>query len=231
MQLIKHISLVVITLTVFAATAFAQRPRFRPQVHEFGLQVGSMQFLEEPGITQFTPVNGLRYAYHFNQKHALRAGVFYRAANIENPASISDRYQPYTADPKSVELRAGYMVKHHIYRLQLYAGADAIVRQSWLNESFNTDVTGAPNKSKMFGYGTSVFVGARMYANKHVSLGVEADAYAIFQDRRISDPTIAIAPHEGLFMRREMGSNMISVFLAYHFKRMHKSCTCGKPGS
>ena len=123
------------------------------------------------------------------------------------------------------------MWKYHMYRLQLYAGLDGLVRYTTLNESFNQDVTGAPNKNSFIGYGASALVGARMYANKHLSLGVEADIYAVFQERRENDPTITLLPHEGLFMRREFGANMISVFLAYHFKRMRKSCTCGKPGT
>lgn len=209
----------------------AQRPRFRPQVHEFAIQLGSMQYIPETGTSNFTPLNGLRYAYHIDQKQALRIGAFFRNSDFVNPPNISERYQPFIANQKSAEMRLGYMLKHHIYRLQLYAGFEAILRYAWIDEQFNQDVTGAPNKTNMLGYGASAFVGARMFANKHLSLGVEADIYAAFQERRENDPSIAILPHEGLFMKREIGANIVSVYLAYHFKRMRKSCTCGKPGT
>ncbi|MEZ4687128.1 MAG: outer membrane beta-barrel protein [Bacteroidia bacterium] len=219
-----------LTLALFL-TSQAQRPRFQPQVHELGIQLGSIQTPFETNSNHTTWANGLRYSYHIDKSKALRFGAFFRNNQYNYTPSISERYQPFFAKQQSFELRAGYMLKHHIYRLQLYAAVDAIGRYAKIDETFDQDLTGAPNKNKVWGVGGALVVGAQMFANKHVSLGVETDLYAIFQNRRENDPTIAILPHEGLFIDGENGWNMVSVYIAFHFKRMRKSCTCGKPGS
>ena len=209
----------------------AQRPRFRPQVHEIGIQAGGVQTVFETTSNHTTWANGLRYSYHIDKSKALRFGAFFRNSQFNHTPSISERYQPFSAKQQSFELRAGYMLKYHIYRLQLYAAVDAIARYNMIDESFDQDLTGAPNKENFWGAGGALVFGAQMFANKHVSLGVETDLYGIFQNRRQNDPTIAILPHEGLFIDGESGWNMMSVYIAFHFKRMRKSCTCGKPGS
>ncbi|MFK7971211.1 MAG: hypothetical protein AB8F95_12630 [Bacteroidia bacterium] len=209
-----------------------QRPRFHPQVHELTLQLGSVQAFTELEGTQFTPLNGFRYAYHFDQKRALRLGGFYRKGTFSSPGIISEIYQPFEAKQQSAEFRLGYMFKHNIYRLQLYAGLDAIVRYAWLSEDYMADLNVAANKRKFPSYGASAFVGARMFANKHASMGVEVDVYGLFHNRRQEDNVSpARTPSEGLFIDREIGSNFLSVYISYHFKKIRKSCTCGKPGS
>lgn len=231
MQINKKAICLLILVIAAVFTTQAQRPRFRPQVHELGLQIGSMHAAFEVEGLQTTWANGLRYSYHIDKSKALRAGLFYRRGVFSNPNSISSDLYPFTAEQNAFELRLGYMVKYHIYRLQLYAGIDAIGRYTRMDESFVRGLGFAPNKQNFFGLGASALVGAQMFANKHVSLGVEADVYAIIQNRRESDPSNPNPPLPGLFIDREMGSNMVSVYLAFHFKRLKKSCTCGKPGS
>lgn len=214
-----------------AITSQAQRPRFRPQVHELGLQVGSLQRVLETEGTQTTWANGLRYSYHIDKSKALRAGIFYRRGEFNNRPSISEIYQSFFGKQDAFELRMGYMFKYHIYRLQLYAAFEAIGRYTSLDETFNQDLNGAANKNTFWSMGGSLVAGAQMFANKHVSLGVETDFYALFHNRRQSSPGIAVLPHEGLFIDNESGLNMVSVYITFHFKRLKKSCTCGKPGS
>lgn len=223
--------IIIVGLLICSTTAWAQRPRFRPQVHEISLQLGSLTLIPETATQHLSPVNGLRYAYNFNQKSAFRAGIFYRNSSFDQPINIPTEYENFTAEKLDLEFRAGMMWKYHIYRLQLYAGLEGVLRYTDLQSNFNTDSPGMTNAPTYLSYGISGLVGARMFANTHVSMGIEADVYALWHDRRDLSRIPEIEPHAGLFLQREIGFQAVSVYLSYHFKRIRKSCTCGKPGT
>lgn len=224
--------------------SFAQRPRYHPQVHEWAGQVYSARyvpayadFIPEEGFLSHNPLNGIRYKYHTGLSSAIRTGLFYRAGKYK-----SDFYGPLTANQETANWRGaefslGYERKIHFRKVQLFAGFDGILNAGRAHEKvFNLLASGGANpvvisdeNHFVLGYGLGANVGIRYFFNKYTSVTIENGGYFLRTTRE------AIAPGEGpnlpiqLMADSEAGWNLLSVYFSYHFKRMRKNCTCGKP--
>lgn len=226
--------------------SFAQRPRYHPQVHEWAGQVYSarfvpanMDFYPNGGFLSHNPLNGIRYKYHTGVSSAIRTGLFYRAGKYQ-----TDVYGPIAPLQQKAfwlgsEFSLGYERKIHFRKVQLFAGIDGLLSGGRAKEQvFNIGITGSgfpllesEDKQFVLGYGASVNVGIRYFFNKYNSLTIENGAYYLMTNRETRAPGEGPNSPIQLMADSEAGFNLFSVYFSYHFKRMRKNCTCGKPGS
>jgi hypothetical protein len=197
------------------------------------------EYLQGGGFLSHNPLNGIRYKYHTGVSSAIRTGLFYRAgkykSDLFNQLSANHEY----ANWRGAEFSLGYERKIHFRKVQLYAGLDGILNGGRANEQIiNTFPIGGGNpvieseeNHFVLGYGVSANVGIRYFFNKYTSVTIENGGYFLRTTRK------SIAPGEGpslpiqLMADSEAGWNLFSIYFSYHFKRMRKNCTCGKPGS
>lgn len=215
----KHIFLFFIWASVH--TLIAQRPYYRPNVHEIGLQVGaasyipSLQSTTNPSPLYVNPANGLRYKHHLNPKTAIRGGMFYRQAN--STFNQGDGRSEIAAQFLFLEGKVGIEKIRPMRKWALFGGIDLI---GGLMRSDIHQLPDTPNPTQTPAYGAGAFVGVRRFLNENLSVSFESEGYYLLHGKKGED-----------LFAQEGGTNYIQIYLSYHFKRAHKSCTCGKPGS
>lgn len=196
----------------------AQRPYYRPNVHQFDLQLGAATLIKADyyklGVS---PLNGLRYRYHFNKSSDLRVGAFYRTQYFKqtdcgecvNQASAPVRHT-------YADLKLGYERKFALRKSQLYGGADVILSEFFQTEFLDQGKT----KNTYPQMGIGVFLGYRYFTSENWSFAVENEIHIVntFKGSNVTQV-------------QDLGGNFLQASLSYHFKQMHKSCACGKPGS
>ncbi|MDB4286254.1 porin family protein [bacterium] len=212
----------------------AQRPKYQPQVHEIGLQLINYNLIPEysdANASAFNFGNGIRYRYHFNIFDSFRAGLFYRTSDFDKPRVVEPLFSEFSAKKRDYEIKFGYERKYNFRKVQVFGGIDLIVNYSRIRaEGQDLDDADFEGLEKHFGIGTGTYIGVRYFINKQLSVAGEFDYYVI---RPIGgSSTIGVPPDNNfrLFPDRETGTNMVSIYVSYHFKKMRKSCTCGKPG-
>lgn len=208
---IIHFSILIMILL----QASAQRPYYRPNVHEISLQplgfnyANSQDFIS-PSVYIF-PV-GVRYKYHFNQTASARGGIFYRHYNSSDP-----QFPATTRNMNYIEAKGGYEKAFNMRKYQIFGGADAIGGLRSVKGIGATEGTNAY-------YGGGAFFGVKRYFKENISLTIENDFYYIFHPKFGKE-----GEKEGVY--GEVGTNFLQVYLSIHFKRQFKTCACGKPGS
>ncbi len=216
-------------LILFAGTLLAQKPLYRPQVHEIDFQLGELHQLPQLNTVEnmatpvmATPLNGIWYKYHFTVNHAVRAGINYRNTNFSLPNGI-DNFESYDVKRRDYEAMLGYQYSAPLGRATFYTGVDALLTRSHSQENgVQSDLPGtlyAADYTQMR-LGGKGFVGLKLYLSPHVSLGLEAGPY--FQ-RALSAPN-GDASYT-IFNTDEFGFRS-SALLSFHFKQMKKRCTC-----
>ncbi len=217
----KYLSfLFLLVIPVFHS--FAQMPYYRPNVHEVDIQLGAGHYLPGDGEVRnekplsVSPLNGFRYRYHLDRKSALRFGAFYRRQSLAYHGLRGDLTPPADWRLFSIEAKVGYERKFDLKKYQIYGGIDAI-------GTFRNGIIRNPNIDGAFQspqYGGGVFLGFRRYFKEYVSISVENELHFLVNP----DKDNRLTP-------QEIGVNFLQFSFNYHFKRMHKSCACGKPGS
>ncbi len=211
------LKLLLLTLISFGSL-YAQRPYYRPQVHQFDIQLGAGHYLPGEGDMRNlrpwggSPLNGIRYHYHTDHKNAIRAGFFYRKQHFlyKEPGDVST---PHAWNLLTLEAKAGYERKLNLRKYQIYGGADLIGSM----RTYKADTDEIMNS---FQYGGGVFFGVRRYFNENFSLAVENELHFLINP----DSKNRLSP-------QEIGVNFLQITMSYHVKRMRKSCACGRPGS
>lgn len=208
----------IILFILLPISLLAQRPYYRPNVHEVDLQLAAGHWLPGDATLKnhkslgISPLNGLRYRYHFNKNSALRVGVFYRAQSF----LLTDKSETGGStlyNLRSLEGKIGYERKIDFRKYQLYGGIDAIIGQrNFIQKTQNTEIS-----TPQFGAGG--FVGIRRYMSENWSFAIENEFHFLQNS------------NEKSLISAETGANFLQIMVSYHFKRMHKSCACGKPGS
>lgn len=200
----------------------AQRPYYRPNIHEVSIQLGAGHYLPGDGevINQkplaVSPLNGFRYRYHLDRKSALRFGAFYRRQLLSYHGLMGDLTPTVNWRFFTMEAKVGYERKFDLKKYQIYGGVDAI-------GTYRNAVVTNPNIDGAFAspqYGGGLFLGFRRYFKEYVSISVENELLFLVNP----DKDNRLTP-------QEIGVNFLQFSFNYHFKRMHKSCACGKPGS
>lgn len=223
--------------------AFAQRPRYHPQVHEWGIQAYSarfvpdyMDFYPNEGFLSHNPLNGIRYKYHTGISSAIRTGLFYRAGKYTEASglSIPNRSVDFEGKWRGLEMSLGYERKIHFRKVQLFAGVDGLLSFGNAQERLSIVEFGVPlpevaNTQNILGYGAGAQVGIRYFFNKYTSITIENGAYYLMTNRQASVPGEGISLPLELMAESEAGWNLLSVYFSYHFKKMKKNCTCGRP--
>lgn len=209
-----------------------QRLRFRPQVHELGLQAVSFNRQPAYGSAQgMIPVypHGIMYKFHPDLNQAIRARVAFRQAKITDPVQALNFYEHYQARMRGLWLAAGYERTLNTGRYQLYGGAELWLGGSRLDESISPEqgAAGATRRLMQLQYGGAALAGVRVYLNTYVSLSLEANYYYLFQREPEPDANFPFRLQSG----SEQGWQLLNAGISLHSKRMRKSCTCGKPGS
>ncbi len=193
----------------------AQRPYYRPNIHEIALQPIGLNYVNSQDFT-FPSIHplpiGVRYKYHFNPKAAARGGIFYRHYNDTDPQNPMT-----TLNMNYIEAKVGYERALNLKKYQIFGGADAIgglrsIHSMGINQGINSY------------YGISGFFGVKRYFKENISLTIENDVYAVFHPKKGKE-----GETQGTYS--ETGSNFLQVYLSIHFKRQFKTCSCGKPGS
>ncbi|MEM6263562.1 MAG: outer membrane beta-barrel protein [Bacteroidota bacterium] len=203
--------------------AYAQRPRYRPQVHELNLQLGSLHLSEDlneneggNSLLGTNIFNGLRYRYHIDIRQALRIGAFSRTQQFESAQGST----PYEANDRAYEVRIGYERKHHMRKWQVYGGIDLLLQQNQREETFSSD----PNRDfSLLRGGGAFFLGARYFTSTNWSFVLESDLQVL--------GGLGEVPQNFSLNTPALATHLLTFSVAYHFKRMKKNCTCGKPGS
>ena len=219
---------------ILPALVSAQKPYYRPQVHEFGLQLASANLvpslLAEETSTfplSINPVNGLRYKYHLTPLSGIRAGVFYRTADYAFDNSLGP-FENYSANKRDIDVKIGYERKYNLGKAQVFVGVDGIVSQGWISEVGTSFGAIDPNDYSAdisyLNYGASVFFGMRYYLHENLSFTIENEFYYTKTTHNISGEFEKFY----LFPDNESGFNALSIYLSLHLKKMTKSCTCGK---
>lgn len=206
------------------SVVYAQRPYYRPNVHEFDIQLVAGHWLPGDAVLKnekpisISPVNALRYRYHFGKNNTLRVGGFYRRQNFSfltrgNEGSIAADYRLF-----SIEGKIGYERKIAIRKYEIYGGVDAIFAQrSYTPKSTtNLDLLSTIETQQV---GGGVFIGFRRFLGENFSIAVENEFHIV---QNLNEKSLTSS---------ETGLNFMQVMLSYHFKRMRKSCACGRPGS
>jgi hypothetical protein len=222
---------------------FAQRPRYHPQVHEWGIQAYSarfvpqyMDFYPEGTFLTHTPLNGIRYKYHTGLQSAIRSGLFYRAGKYTEPVNSAPNSSSFQdASWRGTAFSLGYERKLHIRKVQLYAGVDGLLSFGQAREQILTSTFGGPNvidfddRQSVLGYGVAANAGIRYFFSKHASISIENGGYFLQTNRALRNPAEGTNLPIQLMAESESGWNLFSVYFSYHFKKMKKNCTCGKP--
>jgi hypothetical protein len=244
MMIVRNCILTFSCLLLWTGFLQAQRPFYRPQVHEFGIQLfSSHYFLQElsdaairddPAFQSYSlnPVNGLRYKFGFNPSDAVRAGLFYRTAtyNLENGIR---EFSAYEAKRTDIDIKIGYERRFHLRKFQLFAGADAILNLGKSDETatYRSNILPPPpseTRKESYSstrYGGGLFLGMRYFVSENLSFALENEFYYT----RSAKSSSGDASDLRMFTDTASGLNLLSLYVSFHFKRMKKSCTCGKP--
>lgn len=195
-----------IVLIVSMTMIQAQRPYYRPNIHEFGIQPLGLNYTSASdvgnGRIRLFP-EGVRYKYHKTPVAAIRGGLFFRNVNSHDLlGAIENR--------KYFEARAGYERAYNLKKYQLFAGADLIGGMR--------NIQGATTSPY---YGFSGFVGLKRYFKENFSVTVESNFYALLHNNQGQEKSTI----------SEVGTDFFQIYLSFHSKRQFKSCSCGKPGS
>lgn len=209
---------------IVATIAFAQRPYYRPNVHELDIQIGAGHWLPGDALLKnetpisISPVNGLRYRYHLGKNNTLRLGGFYRRQNFSFLTKGNEGN--FTADYRllSIEGKIGYERKIDLRKYEIYGGVDAIFGQRSYTpkSSTNLDLLSTIETQQV---GGGVFIGFRRFFGENFSIALENEFHIV---QNLNEKSLTSS---------ETGINFMQVMLSYHFKRMRKSCACGRPGS
>lgn len=222
----------VLVLLLLSPAAFAQKPMFYPQVHEIGLQIGSIDqvsplsdYYASSPAASLNFANGIRYKYHITYEHGLRAAFAYRTGEFDIPEGI-DRFSSYSAEKKDYELQLGYEYKYNIGPATIFFGADGMFGRGTINDSgvLLGDIAQEPvsGEYSYTNYGAAGILGLRVFFSRYVSFSLEGQAYYL---RNRHEQTV-----EDLFYllpENEYGLRG-SAYLSFHFKKMAKRCTCPK---
>jgi hypothetical protein len=209
----------------------AQRPRYRPQVHELGVQLYTANlpqddraFYDESPLLNHNPLNGFRYKYHINLRNAFRLGASYRANRYAS--SPLGNLPAYEARWRAGEISLGVERKLHLRKVQLFAALDGLLSYGGIRQS-QADST--LSSSRLTTYGARISAGFRYFFSPYASLTVENGFYLMQSSLPDPAPNADLAPPP-VMTGQESGFNLLSVSFSVHFKRMPKNCTCGRPG-
>ena len=214
------------------SAAFAQKPMFYPQVHEIGLQIGSIdqvsklsEYYASSPAASLNFANGLRYKYHITYQHALRSAFTYRDGSFDIPEGI-DRFATYSAEKKDYELQLGYEYKYNIGPATLFFGADGMLGRGTVEDVgiLLGDIAQEPlsGEYRYTNYGVAGIVGLRMFFNRHISFSLEGQAYYLRnRHAQTAEDLFYLLPESESGLRA-------SAYLSFHFKKMPKRCTCPK---
>ncbi|MEM7373871.1 MAG: hypothetical protein AAF587_34935 [Bacteroidota bacterium] len=201
----------------------AQRARFKPQTHEFSLQVGSLNGILDPvqsGLI-FYPldvgvVNGGQYTYHYSLSDGFRLGVQHRQASFQ---LISPTDIPVSINKNNWDFHLGYERKIHYGPSQLFGGAD--LHYSAQNLTFTPGAVG--EKSSNLG-GIAVFGGYSYFFSPFLSLSAEAKLLYLRQvNEQLSGDKLPLS-----FVENGEVDLMAGLSLNLHLVKMKKRCTCPK---
>lgn len=222
----------LLILCLSSVAVLAQKPKFYPQVHEIGLQIGSIDqvsslsdYYASSPAASLNFANGIRYKYHITYEHALRSSLSYRTGEFDIPEGI-DRFTSYSAEKKDYELQLGYEYKYNIGAATLFFGADAMLGRGTLTDQgiLAGDVAQDPFSGEYdyMNYGGAAIAGFRMFFNRYISFSVEGQAYYLRNKHQTSTEDIFY-----LLPESESGIRG-SAYLSFHFKKMPKPCSCPK---
>ena len=211
----------------------AQRPWFRPQVHEVSISPISanhiMDWVQPAADVPYTlkkdHVYTLRYRYHFDKSSDLRVGIARRTlAYLHQPTATAPLLE---ATAGIWEIRPGYELKYNKGKWQLYGALDGIFQLAAVEEiQTATDPAIVQKNALSFtGMGGAGIVGLRFYVSEYLSVALENE-YRYVSTTPKNQPLITEADY---FIPAEKGFNLASLYLNLHFKRMKKPCACGKP--
>jgi hypothetical protein len=231
MMKLRAVSLIAFcVMHLLGAAAFAQKPMFYPQVHEIGLQIGSIDqvsplsaYYASSPAASLNFANGIRYKYHITYEHALRAAFSYRTADFDIPEGI-DRFTSYSAEKKDYELQLGYEYKYNIGPATIFFGADGMFGRGSVNDSgiLIGDIAQEPvaGEYRYTNYGAAGIVGFRVFFNRYISLSLEGQAYYLRnRHEQTAEDLFYLLPESEYGVRG-------SAYLSFHFKKMPKRCTC-----
>ncbi|TAE47913.1 MAG: hypothetical protein EAZ89_16525 [Bacteroidetes bacterium] len=220
-------------LLVFLLPAWAQRARYKPQVHELRLSGVTVQ--ASPSYTgnysplaaaALTPLSSLRYVYHRSISDGFRLGLDRRSASFA--LSGLERFATYEADKKDWSIRLGYERKWVRGAGRAYLGADLVGMSSRVRDQGEILLNGGGTGSYAGSYvsrglGASAVAGYHYFLSPYVSLGTELNVFALGK-RNVVAALAEPAPFY-LFDAYETGVEL-SVFAALHLVKMKKRCTC-----
>ena len=218
-----------ILLFFVCTSVFGQRPFYQPQVHDIGIQLGSVNWIPElqedfEGMPlAISPINAIRYKYHLTTDHAFRASAGYRRGNYE---LVVPNNELSTAEIKKRDLdfKLGYERTFHQHVWQYFVGIEGMMTRS------NYNLQGlAPNGSttiddefSYWNYGGSAFAGFRVFFSKNISWAWEFSAYLL-------SPQYDEGPENRFYLLpdKELGLE-VSTYLSVHLGKMPKRCVCPK---
>lgn len=214
-----------------AFSAQAQRPLFRPQVHEIGIQLGeahqipalSAGYANGMGLGA-NVVNGIWYKYHITYQHGIRAGAAYRTAQFDYPDG-RNRFVSYEATRRDIDGFLGYELSFPAGRITLTGALDLAVSRS---SSEELGIEEGPvlieyrNDPALWRVGGRGALGFHYFFTPYTSFTLEAGPYY----QRAMGTGTTDQPFT-LFPEQEFGFRAVAM-LSFHFKQMKKRCTCPK---
>lgn len=214
------------------ASLKAQRAAYKPQVHEFSLQLGAVnaipalsEYYENGSVASIHPLNGLRYTYHYSISDGFRIGAFRRNATFNYPGAFQP-FESYRADKQDWDFHLGYKRMYHMGQSQIFGGADLIYSRGKVEAVATQNGNTFSDAYSYANLGGSLFFGYSFFFNTHLSLTFETEAYfTTIQNRSAIDTPDPLQVY--LLEDREAGFNA-SVYLNFHLVKMKKRCTCPK---
>jgi len=220
---------------------FGQRQRFRPQVHEVGVQLYSMRAVPRyelaGGISGWAyahnPLSGIRYKYHLDTETALRASLSYHRGDYSLPRlGPNPLWSPqFDANWMSVDLMLGIEREVNIKRVQLFAGIDAVIGRvsatEQITEAFQT-VPILTSEVNTWNVGLNGALGIRYFFNSYASFTLESNFTYLLNNRSRGQFFLS----EDIYFPYELGKSQqivaspVNVYFSYHFKKMKKHCKC-----
>lgn len=228
-----HFAFWIMGFTFFlpSHSVYAQRPTFKPQVHEMRLQTVQLHYI--PSLNDFyngVPLsanvfNGLSYTYHISLRDGVRLGFNRRTAEFSRDESF-DRFTDYEAEKVDWDLQLQYIRKLHVDQWQFYGGLGGTL--SWGSVDDTGTLQSPPDDALTGSYtynnaGGNIFVGMRYFFSTQVSVSWEILGYY----HRTTHEVENVGSRFLLLPENESGIQS-SLGISLHLVKMPKRCACPK---